>query len=615
MITMGTKRKPESPLISEPSSKIRRTDTHSDHENSQYAPVLYSPLPQEQVPSPSADSNPAPLTKANLRKLEKMTGSGSRSGKSAYSSRTGITSQSGGSKSHSTTDHRFEAAFRTNGGVDALNSCSFPPSNMTEIGAHLDRSRDSASPDSSQHRRFLNSLQCANNERDIESLMQGRVFKDTNKDDRLQDIDYRANVDKQWVAFPKDVGFNNNLSAPKPDLVEGYAQRSFPPFINELGGSATLVHDSETYVALPHFAAEFKDYGKSMREAEVQTGYDGAHMVYARNKALEYIGERDPPQRASPITVASDGHNWTVYSHHAHPNDQTGKLEYYQNEVASGRTVRYNDFKQSYKVLRNAQDWGRKESHDLRERLQRHEDARANQASTSTMSKAGPVNGAKASSSAYSSASSGGPRVSSRRASDAGSRRSDGQASVASSNSAGRPSMTGYAGTSRLGSNQQVPPSASKTMPPPPRRSSDAVSGRVADHRGAARSPSTTRYPPSASSGSRSGAGTPKSSKAPSVDSQQYADPRHSRPDKYRERRSDDDIQPVQRRRSDSPQDQPRPPRDMDRGRDRTRDSSRLGDSSRDAGRYARATSVGGSSSGGRYVARRSPSADRYSGR
>lgn len=211
-----------------------------------------------------------------------------------------------------------------------MQSAKNPPSNEKEIKEYLDKSRGSASPTSSQHEKFLTILEKASNERDIENLMQRRVLRDTNYTDELVDQDYGAYVDKQWVAFPKNVGFNNGLSAPKPDLTEGFAQRAFTPSVQQLGGAATLVHDSSTFACLPHFVGEFKDHGKSMREAEVQAGYDAAHMVYARDKTLEFVGDKEPARRASPITVASDGHYWTVYSHYAHDNDEKKMREYYQ---------------------------------------------------------------------------------------------------------------------------------------------------------------------------------------------------------------------------------------------------------------------------------------------
>lgn len=299
---------------------------------------MYSPATQQNqqdlVLTPS-EPTPAPLTKANLRQLEKMTknGSGSKSGKSVYSSKTEqttTTTPSARSKTYSTTDHQFEAIFRKNGGLDPDDSDKHPPSNEKEIQDYLNKSRGSASPTRSQHRDFRKALFKAGNEREIEGLFQGAVYKDTNKTSELLDIDYGANIDRQWVAFPKDVGFNDGLSAPKPDRTEGYAQRTFPESIHRVGGAATLVHDSPAFVGLPHIATEFKAHGKSMLEAEVQAGYDGAHMVYGRNKTLELIGEKDPPRHASPISVTSDGHYWTVYSHYAHENENKNKLEYYQ---------------------------------------------------------------------------------------------------------------------------------------------------------------------------------------------------------------------------------------------------------------------------------------------
>lgn len=300
--------------------------------------VVYSPANQQDQQGhvlPPSESTPAPLTKANLRQLERMTntGSGSKSGKSVYSSKTGkttTTSPSLGAKSVPTTDSRFEEIFRANGGLSTLDSSQHPPSNKQEIKAYLNKARGSASPTSDDHRSFLYSLGRISNERGVENVFQRKVFQDTYSDRQLEAIDYGIDVDKQWLAFPKNVGFNNGLSAPKPDMVEGYALRSFPQSVKQLGGSATLVHDSSTFVSHPHFAAEFKDFGKSMREAQVQAGYDGAHMVYSREKALEFIGEKDPPRHASPLTVACDGSTWAAYSHYAHENKEKDKVEHYQ---------------------------------------------------------------------------------------------------------------------------------------------------------------------------------------------------------------------------------------------------------------------------------------------
>lgn len=263
------------------------------------------------------------MTRRNLRRLEKITRSRGTKSETAsdFTEKTGTTS---------TTDPEFEAKFRANHGVSVLGSRKKALPNRADLDKHMEASRDSASPTSSQDDRFVRGLERCANERDVEVLYHGRILKDTNKVPELEDLDYCANIDKQWVAFPKDVGFNNGLSAPKPDLVEGYAQRAWPPTIKQLGGAATLVKHDPGFTALPHFAGEFKDFGKSVRQGEVQAGYDGAATVYARHQALAAIGQKDPPGRASPVTMASDGRTWRIYAHSAEENVKTKELEYFQ---------------------------------------------------------------------------------------------------------------------------------------------------------------------------------------------------------------------------------------------------------------------------------------------
>lgn len=291
----------------------------------------------------------APLTENNLRQLEEMTQSkntntiisGSSSG-SDHTANSNANSKADGKSRFATTDSGFDQRFRENGGLGPLSKKSLknPPADLDEIEAYLDQSRSSASPTSSQHERFIRGLERAANERDIEALYSGRVLKNTNQVPELEDIDYGANIDKQWVDFDKDVGFNNGLSAPKPDLTEGYLQRTFPPNIKSLGGAATLVRGDPGFVALPHFAAEFKGLGKDLQKGEVQAGYDGAAMVYARTKALQHIGQPDPERHASPLTLASDGRNWAVYAHYAHKDAETEKVENFQ--VWTRLSLHYN---------------------------------------------------------------------------------------------------------------------------------------------------------------------------------------------------------------------------------------------------------------------------------
>lgn len=173
-------------------------------------------------------------------------------------------------------------------------SSASPPDNKQESQAALDKSRASASPTASQLDKYLNDYLDAVNEAE----------------------GYVSHLDKQWVGFPKDVGFNKNLSAPKPDYVEGYRRETFPPTFQELGGAATLVREAPRFPALPHLALELKNAGADMHLAERQAGYDGAAMVYARNKALNFLGQNDEHGNASVLSATTDGMTYNIFAHY-----------------------------------------------------------------------------------------------------------------------------------------------------------------------------------------------------------------------------------------------------------------------------------------------------------
>jgi hypothetical protein len=76
---------------------------------------------------------------------------------------------------------------------------------------------------------------------------------------KSDDKGYRKVFNQAFTALPKDVGFNNGLSAPQPDMIEGLQLRQFRPFLvnEQLGGAAILV-DATNPVTLPHLAGEWK---------------------------------------------------------------------------------------------------------------------------------------------------------------------------------------------------------------------------------------------------------------------------------------------------------------------------------------------------------------------
>ncbi len=145
---------------------------------------------------------------------------------------------------------------------------------------------------------------------------------------------YRTVFDQSLTGFPAKAGFNEGLSAPQPDFLEGLKAAEFRPFpIGTIKG-AIFYKDDPISVTLPHIAGEWKARGKNMVTTELQAAYDGAALVYARNQALAYLEKPDPPGHAAVRTFTSDGTLVNFYAHYAAPSAD-GKLEYHQHEYAS----------------------------------------------------------------------------------------------------------------------------------------------------------------------------------------------------------------------------------------------------------------------------------------
>jgi hypothetical protein len=108
--------------------------------------------------------------------------------------------------------------------------------------------------------------------------------------------------------FPKRVGFNNRLSATRPDVIEGPEMLEFDPLpVSKQFGGAAVPYLAPDAITLPHLAGEWKGPGKDMNLARLQAAYDGASMVYSKNTARSFFENPDPAGDASVVTFTSDG--------------------------------------------------------------------------------------------------------------------------------------------------------------------------------------------------------------------------------------------------------------------------------------------------------------------
>jgi len=145
-------------------------------------------------------------------------------------------------KTVSTTDPGFAPPAFENSVLDPVNSLH--PSNLDYWLDRLNRARDSESPTESEYNDFSYRVRKAPNEISI--------FYETSTLLKRYKPGYRPVFNQVLTNFPKNVGFNNGLSAAQPDMVEGLDLRRFRPFPvrRELGGAAVPTQEQETIATI-----------------------------------------------------------------------------------------------------------------------------------------------------------------------------------------------------------------------------------------------------------------------------------------------------------------------------------------------------------------------------
>lgn len=108
-----------------------------------------------------------------------------------------------------------------------------------------------------------------------------------------------------------------------------------------------------------------------MKEARLQSAYDGAALVYARNQALSYMGNPDPPGHAEVTTFTTDGTNLNLYAHYTTLSEDG--IKYHQYPITSANLLKsHQEHNEGRRGLRNEQDHAREQSYALRDQLKEH---------------------------------------------------------------------------------------------------------------------------------------------------------------------------------------------------------------------------------------------------
>ncbi|KAJ4328987.1 hypothetical protein N0V84_000559 [Fusarium piperis] len=298
-------------------------------------------------------SEPARLTRQNLARFNKM-------GKKKTS---GPSDDSGSTKTTSTTSSGFAIKARNNGILEP--AYSKPPMNLEDLRRRQAKSRATASPPESAYNDYVDRVEGAGNEATM-VVQTSELLKKYPKG-------YRQAYNRAFTNLPGDIGFNNGLSAPQPDFVEGLEAEEYRPIpADDHIPGAALYRDDPRSITLPQIAGEWKGPAGDMREARMQSAYDGAAMVHARNQALAYMGKADPAGYAEITTFTTDGANLNLFAHYA-TETEDGTLEYHQYPISSmNLTGTYQGHKDGRKSLRNAQDYAKTQSEELRDQLKEH---------------------------------------------------------------------------------------------------------------------------------------------------------------------------------------------------------------------------------------------------
>jgi hypothetical protein len=301
------------------------------------------------------------LTRKNLALFNKMSRPKKRSKHDESVTSNNVTESL---KSISTTTSGFALKAQKNGILDL--SRSKAPKNIQDIRKRIEEPRESPSPTKSEYDDYVDKVGAASNEATMVYTVGTHVIKE------YREKGYKKVFDQQLTAFPKNAGFNDGLSAPKPDFLEGPETQDYGKFPADKVKGLILVKDDIHFPTLPHIAGEWKGYGKDKKRAELQSAYDGAVLVYARNEALSYVQNPDPKDHAEVITFTIDGINSDFYAHFASQSED-GTTEYHQYPVKSFALMdSQQGFQNGRRAFRNQQDEAKRKSYHLRDELIEH---------------------------------------------------------------------------------------------------------------------------------------------------------------------------------------------------------------------------------------------------
>ena len=226
------------------------------------------------------------------------------------------------------------------------------PQDIAAVKDYLNRVRDSSkSPVEEDYKRYIEQVECGENELTVQSNVWPILAQHPNSTDRPG---YIASYNFQWTEVESRLTFG--LSDAKPDISESYRRNQYPlDVFDALGGALA---PTQYKAAMPALCVEWKGPDGPMPSAEKQCAYDGALMVEAAFEAHKHMS-KDSAEffgKTHALTIALNGKDVQLYSNHV--VKKASGLEYHQYPLRTHHPENsWTDFKETCNQLRNAQDW------------------------------------------------------------------------------------------------------------------------------------------------------------------------------------------------------------------------------------------------------------------
>ena len=269
--------------------------------------------------------------------------------------------ESGSDTTVSTTDVLFGQIARHNGILD--HDSSIPPTNLKDIQLFLAQKRDSPDPGKTEFTDYERDVKRASNEISTVLAVTSGILQ------KSRDPLYTGYPNQHFANFPTNVGFNDGLSAARPDWIEGYLKDAFEnnSIVERLDGVAVQT-SGKFPIVLAHLAGEFKRRGGNMVCGSDQAAYDAAYLVYGRKQAQVLMHKADESGKAYVGSFVCDGQHLQISVHYTTKHPTSGATEYRQYLMFDENIQRdLEHFINGRRHLRNLQDFSRRNANMIRE--------------------------------------------------------------------------------------------------------------------------------------------------------------------------------------------------------------------------------------------------------